>query len=277
MKPVSNSPDQENTCNYLEFAVRLTGYSRDMLGKSVNSELKINVKRDYSLVTELDLKIEKLFREKISQTFPGHGIIGEEYPDYQPESDFKWIIDPIDGTQEFINQLPFFGTMIALLYKDEPIVGVIDHAMLDICCFAGKGLGAYVGNKKIELPENQTGAQAVVLPARADFQRNNNEDLLFHQLTCHFGNYRVFRCCYGHTTTLLGQTRLTLEHRVHIWDIAASQILIEEAGGKYSTLQTFTTNTDRKLYSVIFGSKSDVYRTSQIFQPLFDACDLTCQ
>ena len=270
MTSEKHTPTPENIRKFLEFAVDLTFDSRRIINTRGNTHITVNFKRDNSLVSELDLEIETLFRKKISQAFPSHGIIGEEFPSYQLESEYIWILDPIDGTQEFINHLPFFGTLIALLYKGNPIVGVIDHAALDICCYGGRSLGTYIGDTKIKLKEAQPDTQAVVLPARADFERNTTEDMLFQQLTSHYENYRVFRSCYGHTTTLLSSTRLTLEHKVHIWDIAASQILVEETGGKFTILSK-STNGEDTVYTVVFGPKPEVKKATEILQPLFDS------
>ena len=129
-------------------------------------------------------------------------------------------------------------------------------------------------NTKIKLMDAQPDTQAVVLPARADFERNTTEDELFQQLTSYYENYRVFRSCYGHTTTLLSSTRLTLEHKIHIWDFAASQILVEEAGGKFTILSE-STNGEDTVYSVIFGPKSEVKNALKIIQPLFDSYSST--
>jgi len=273
MAPANKTLTPEKMRKFLKFAVDLTFDSRHIINTCGNTDIAVNFKRDKSLVSKLDLEIEMLFRKKISEAFPSHGIIGEEFPGYQLGSEYIWILDPIDGTQEFINHLPFFGTLIALLYKGNPIVGVIDHPALDICCFGGRGLGAYIGEAKIILKDSLSDTQAVVLPARADFEKNTNEDLLFQQLTRHYENYRVFRNCYGHTTTLLSSTRLTLEHKVHIWDIAASQVLVEEAEGKFTILSK-SINGEDTVYSVIFGSKSEVNKTTEVLQPLFDFYNL---
>jgi histidinol-phosphatase len=232
-------------------------------------KLTVEVKSDQSLVTSLDQEIETRLREQISLTFPEHGIIGEEYADHLPESDLTWVLDPVDGTQEFINQLPFYGTMIALLWHGKPVVGVIDHPPLDICCYAGLGLGAFVNEVKIQSLGEETRTQAVVLPARAEFEKNTWEDDLFQQLTSHYSNYRVFRSCYGHTTTLLGQTCLTFEHKIQLWDFAASQILIEEAGGKFTVIHE-TTMAGEKCFSLVFGSKPEVDKALIYLQPLLD-------
>ncbi|HOX53626.1 MAG TPA: inositol monophosphatase family protein, partial [Fibrobacteria bacterium] len=82
-------------------------------------------KRDNSPVTEADRQAEELIRARLATLRPTHGVIGEEYGVHLPQARYKWVVDPIDGTKAFIHGVPLFGTLLALLDGDQPVVGVI--------------------------------------------------------------------------------------------------------------------------------------------------------
>jgi fructose-1,6-bisphosphatase/inositol monophosphatase family enzyme len=88
-------------------------------------DYKKSTKLDGSIVTQADEEIEKLVRDKISQNYPEHNILGEEFGEINNNSDYCWYIDPIDGTKAFAEQIPTFGVMTALTYKDNPFFSVI--------------------------------------------------------------------------------------------------------------------------------------------------------
>jgi inositol-phosphate phosphatase / L-galactose 1-phosphate phosphatase / histidinol-phosphatase len=98
---------------------------KEGIQKSLNTEFK----SDGSPVTDVDKATEDRIREIISERYSDHGILGEEREDVAPDAEFKWLIDPIDGTIPFITGIPVFGTLIALVQGDTPIIGVIDMPM----------------------------------------------------------------------------------------------------------------------------------------------------
>lgn len=253
-----------------EFANGLADSARVLiLNHLKKNKAKITVKPDQSLVSDLDYKVELHYREQISQRFPNHGIVGEEFQDRNPTSDWKWIIDPIDGTQELVNRSPFFGTIIALHYCGRPIVGIIDHPILNLRCSGAFQLGTYINNNRFRLKNTAPTNKAVVIPARADFRKHAEEDALFASITAQYDNHRIFRNCYGHTSTIMGSTSLTIEHDVRLWDIAASRVLVEEAGGKYAVLRCLELAQDNKVYSIAFGLPSVVDQVVKLLKPLY--------
>jgi fructose-1,6-bisphosphatase/inositol monophosphatase family enzyme len=252
-----------------EFANELADTARALVLDDWDKKLQVATKPDHSLVSELDYKVELHCRELISERFPSHGIIGEEFGDHNLTSDWRWIIDPIDGTQEFVNKLPFFGIIIALHYRDKPLVGIIDHPIINLRCAGAYQLGTFINENRIRLENTDSTTKAVVIPARADFRKYAKEDALFVLITKHYNNHRIFRNCYGHTSTIMGGTKLTIEHDVRLWDIAASRVLIEEAGGKYAMLRRLDLAPDEQAYSVAFGVSSVVDQVVHLLQPLY--------
>src|SRR5262249_2433591 len=139
------------------------------------------------VVTDVDHAIERRLRDRIERWFPDHGVIGEEYPPTRPASPFQWIIDPIDGTEELVHGIPTFGAMFALHHRGTGLVGVIDHAALDVCVNAALGLGAYRNGQRIDLAAAAVSPHAerirLALSARINFTRQIDESHLFEAVT----------------------------------------------------------------------------------------------
>lgn len=111
---------------FAALAVRLADAARPIARKYFRGRFAIDDKPDSSPVTVADREIEAALRVLIEAEFPGHGIFGEEHGRVRMESDYVWVIDPIDGTQGFVTGKPLFGSLIALAYKGRPVVGVIE-------------------------------------------------------------------------------------------------------------------------------------------------------
>ena len=246
-------PTTINLDMYIDFAERQADIANQIINSTPQQQIKYQQKTDESIVTELDRKIETTIRSNIKTTFPKHGIVGEELPVHQQHAEYQWIIDPIDGTQEFVNGSPLFGFIICLQYFGIPVLGIIDHPLLALCCKAVLGQGTFANGLPIQMHQTHISRQSIVMPARADFMKHDNEELLFNKISREFSNYRTYRSCYGHTSTLLGHTCMTIEHDVHIWDIEATRVLIEEAGGRYKILRKKKLSSGEYVYSIVFG------------------------
>ena len=120
-----------DTQSFLDLAGRLADASGDMLRDHRRTAhataATFETKEDASPVTALDRAIEARMREIIAAAFPTHGILGEEFEPDRPDAELVWVIDPIDGTKQFITGVPVYGTLISLVREGRPILGVIDH------------------------------------------------------------------------------------------------------------------------------------------------------
>ena len=121
----------------------------DLSGKILKKNfLKLqSMKKDGSLVTNIDKEIEHKFRTKLKK-FKNHGVIGEEFGEENIEKEFVWVIDPLDGTHSFISGKPLFGTLICCLKKNQPVLGVIDIPILDKRWHGASGFGVKLNTKK---------------------------------------------------------------------------------------------------------------------------------
>ena len=111
---------------FISFANILADESSKIVMKYFRQNIKIENKDDNTPVTIADKKSEIIIRELINNAYPNHGILAEEFDDTKPNSEYIWVVDPIDGTRSFIAGHKDFGTLIALLYKKKPVLGIIN-------------------------------------------------------------------------------------------------------------------------------------------------------
>jgi histidinol phosphatase-like enzyme (inositol monophosphatase family) len=112
---------------FLKFAESMADVTGPMLGQAFLKRPAIEIKGDASFVTAHDKEIERVLREMIADEYPDHGIHGEEFESENIDAEFVWVLDPIDGTAQFIAGIPVFGTLIALAWNGRPFLGVINH------------------------------------------------------------------------------------------------------------------------------------------------------
>ena len=188
----------------------------------------------YDPVTEADKRAEAAMRSLIESAYPHDGILGEEYGHRAGDSDFVWILDPIDGTRAFIAGQPLWGTLIALEHQGKPVLGILDQPFLDERFTASAG--------KAEL---RTAASTQTLKTRACAKLDDAVITTTHPLL-HFNEaerQRYWaveeRCrlsryggdCYGYALVAMGFVDLVIETELKRWDVAPLIPLIEGAGG----------------------------------------------
>jgi inositol-phosphate phosphatase/L-galactose 1-phosphate phosphatase/histidinol-phosphatase len=120
------SPDD----TFVELAGRMADAAGAVVMKYFRAPMDVSAKPDQSPVTVADVEAESAMRKLIEEAFPDHGIIGEEMDNHQPDAEFTWVVDPIDGTQSFATGKPLFGTLIALLHQGRPVLGIMDMPAL---------------------------------------------------------------------------------------------------------------------------------------------------
>lgn len=124
---------------FVALAHRLADAARPVVRHYFRTPVSVDTKKDSSPVTIADREVETAMRAIIKETFPGHGILGEEHGTENGGAEYVWVLDPIDGTMAFITGKPSFGTLIALARDGVPILGVVDQAILDERWIGGDG------------------------------------------------------------------------------------------------------------------------------------------
>jgi myo-inositol-1(or 4)-monophosphatase len=195
--------------------------------------IEIKHKQDYSPVTIADRETEQIMREAIKKRFSDHGILGEEHGTYQPESPVQWILDPIDGTKSFIHGVPFYTTLVAVLYRDKPVSGVIFAPALDELCEAAKGEGARLNGKSCAVRSCQSLQDATFLTTDVTSQSEYNFGEPFNQLLQKTALHRTWGDAYGHMMVATGRADIMFDAIQNIWDAAPLLPILQEAGGVF--------------------------------------------
>ncbi len=197
------------------------------------ADVAIDTKSDRSPVTIADRTAEKAMRAVLSERFPDHGVLGEEFGLERPEARLRWVLDPIDGTRAFVSGRPTFGTLIALLDGETPIVGVIDQPVLH-----ERWVGA-VGRRTLftGLYGGRVGCRACPSLADAELSCTSPEMLgpdmpRWQRLVGAVRRNYWGGDCYAHGLLALGQIDVITESTMHLWDWAALVPVVEGAGGK---------------------------------------------
>jgi histidinol-phosphatase len=224
----------------LNFAVTAAGNAgQHTLRYFRRDGIVVERKSDTSPVTIADREAEQLLRTAIAAEFPDDGVLGEELGETKGTSGFRWILDPIDGTKSFICGVPLYSTLVGLEHEGRSILGVIDIPALDECVYAARGQGAWYQH-----------GQSAPVPARVSIKSSLNDGLFvtsevktfvetdrkeaFDRLQSAAWLTRTWGDGYGYLLVATGRAELMVDPKMNVWDCAALQPVIEEAGGKFT-------------------------------------------
>lgn len=257
--------DNNDSLAYLTFGRALAAQARRVIAH-YGRQFKVSTKPDGSFVSEVDVAIERALRESIATRYPTHAIHGEELPATRAGAEFTWLIDPIDGTDNFVHGVPTYGCMVGLHRGDEPVMGVIDHPALDLCYSAARGAGAFCNERRIRIDDfaHIRGGEPIVgFAAPANFLKTGELGLLERAQQV-FPNTRGYRDCFAHSRVAQGSAAAMVEVNVSIWDLAATQVLIEEAGGAFIPVKTPKARPE--YVSAVFGEGTIARRLAALLQ-----------
>lgn len=201
-------------------------------------DLVVETKPDLTPVTEADRAVERALREHLAKRAPGHGVLGEEYGDEIGGGDFRWVIDPIDGTKSYVRGVPVWATLVALEHRGVPVVGAVSAPALGTRWWAGRGLGAFRDGTPIavsrvcELGDAQI---SFAWDTKERFETDGIGDRML-ELAHRCWRMRGFGDFWQHTLVAEGAFDISVDPIVSYWDAAALLPIIEEAGGSWSTL-----------------------------------------
>ena len=235
--------------------------ARQTILAALQGDISSRLKADGSFVTDLDLAIEQQIRRRLADQFPGHGVIGEEFAQSGDDAEFQWVIDPIDGTHSLRNGIPLFGTLLALRHAGSSVVGVIDLPILRRTYSAGFDLGATCNGRKLQLTDLQSEGdidnEIIAIGERRQFVNIGKENV-FDGLTQAHPSVRTYCDCFGHALACDGSVGAMVDFNLCIWDMAATEVLIEEAGGELVCVDTRQAPDALTRYDLIFGKPAVV-------------------
>jgi histidinol-phosphatase len=196
---------------------------------------EVMTKPDSTPVTEADLAIEAMVRERIAHEFPGDDVLGEEQGG-SDQGGRTWILDPIDATKNFALGIQIWGTLLALRVEGDLKVAVVSAPALGERYAAVRGEGAELNGTPIGVSQVTRVADAHVLYAgmKTFLRPPRNEAVL--ELVAEGSRTRGFGDFWGHVLVARGAAEIMMEPELNVWDYAAPQLVTEEAGGRVTTL-----------------------------------------
>jgi myo-inositol-1(or 4)-monophosphatase len=230
---------------YEAFIRRLAETSGEaILSHYGKQHLATELKADESPVTIADREAEGVMRSLIEKNFPDHGIIGEEYGTVRGESEYVWVLDPIDGTKSFISAVPLFGTLIGLLHQGKPVLGCIHQPVLRQLMI-GNGKQTTLNGEPVHVRRCPSLTNATLLttdplnPAR--HQNGPAYDALCNQVRL----VRTWGDCYGYLLLAAGWADIMLDPVMKPWDFLPLVPVVEGAGGRISDWKGNPASTQR--------------------------------
>jgi myo-inositol-1(or 4)-monophosphatase len=218
----------------IEAAKEAGKFLKHNLGKV--KEITVKSGQEKNLVTEIDKKSEELVVSIIRKHFPGHDILAEESgSEHGKQSEYRWIIDPLDGTTNFTHGLPIFCVSIGLERKGEVIAGVIYDPNLDELFSAEKGRGAFLNGRRLRVSQTPSLKQSLLVTGFPYNVSENPDNCLEHFVNFVIGCQGVRRmgsAAIDLAYVAAGRYDGFWEVHLNAWDMAAGVILIREAGGK---------------------------------------------
>ncbi len=218
------------------FCKELSVISSNIIKNYWRKEINIETKKDESPVTIADKKAEEVMRQMIMKEFPDHGILGEEFGEYNPDAEYKWVLDPIDGTKSFICGTVTFGTLIALTKNNRPIIGVINQPILNEFLI-GDNTSSYLNDKKVSVSNCDKIESSVLLTTDyLNIEKYQNKPA-FDELMKKAKLFRMWGDCYGYYLVATGFAEIMIDPIMNPWDSLALIPIINGAGGKITDYQ----------------------------------------
>lgn len=225
----------ENYNKFLDVAMRAADLSRKILTEHRKKYLRGNydfkTKNDASPVTETDERVEREIRDMISKAFPDHGMLGEEHGAEAETAEFVWVIDPIDGTRQFIVGYPFYGTLIALCHHGVPVLGVVEMPVMAERWVGIKGRQSTVNGLPIKTRPHDDLATTLAASSNTEFVFPEDRDAYENLRTS--TKWRVYGgACYGYMSLAAGKIDLCYDSGImREVDYCALVPIVEGAGG----------------------------------------------
>lgn len=207
-----------------------------------SSDLKVEAKPDLTPVSDADIACERTLREILAEKRPNDEVLGEEFGGEAIFSGRQWVIDPIDGTKNFVRNVPVWATLIALLEDGKPVVGVVSAPALGRRWWAAEGAGAWkttIGRaepKRIHVSGVANIADCSISNSSLSGWKERGLRDNFIALTDEAWRLRAYGYFFSYCLVAEGAVDVAAEPEVSLWDLAALDIVVREAGGAFTSL-----------------------------------------
>ena len=223
----------------LETAIQAAKAGEAVIRHYYEKNIQVQIKEDLTPVTVADVETEHAIKAVLQAAFPEHGFYGEETGKSDKDSEYTWLVDPIDGTKAFVRQYPMFSTQIALMRGDELIVGVSNAPMFNggEMAWAAQGQGAFLNGDPIHVSHIETLGQAALSAGNIKSLAQSTHWAGFGQICQTVNRTRGYGDFLHYHLLASGRIDLVIESDVNILDIAALCVIVREAGGVFTDLQ----------------------------------------
>jgi len=224
---------------YLETAVEIARESGALLANYFERRVLFELKGEFDLITEADRASEKLVVERLRTHFPSHAIVAEEGGGHQSPSEYRWFVDPLDGTTNFAHSFPMFNVTLGLERAGELVAGVVYDPLRQEMFTAERGAGAYLNNRRIHVSKAATLADSLASTGFPSRKRHHNVNIHFYyQLAmASHGVRRTGSAALDLAYVACGRLDFFWEFGLKPWDMAAGTLLVQEAGGRCSDMK----------------------------------------
>ncbi|MGH7309331.1 MAG: inositol monophosphatase family protein [Candidatus Rokuibacteriota bacterium] len=220
----------------LAAAVEAARAAGEVALKYYRAGFAVTLKPDSTPVTQADREAEQVIRDILGRALPDYGFLGEELGACGP-AERRWIVDPIDGTQNFVRHIPLWATLIALEEAGDVTVGVIHNPVTGDLYAARRGAGASLNGAPLRVSSRADLGEAQLVHAGLDILRLGGYWEGFVRLVDATARQRGFGDYYGYTLVAEGKAEVYLEADLKPWDLAACRLLVEEAGGRFTDFE----------------------------------------
>lgn len=230
-----------------DVAVKAAKQAGRLLSSRFGNINRIKSKGDRDMVTDIDLAAESIVKKHIIKNFPGDNIISEEKPVVR-QSEWSWIIDPMDGTHNYIHNINIFGVSIAIAYKQDVLMGVIYMPQENALYFAQRGKGAYRNGKRISVSKRKLRQSTLIFDSSIRYGKDAMLKDLGNLVDEVFNIRMLGSTVRGLTYIAEGKVEAEIEYNDKLWDFAAGLLLIQEAGGRVTDLSGNSWDMNTKGY-----------------------------
>ncbi|MBK7632241.1 MAG: histidinol-phosphatase [Ignavibacteriales bacterium] len=225
-----------NINEFNPFFKLLVDQSSPIIRKYFRTSISVESKLDQSPVTIADKLAEEKMRSLIQKEFPSHGLIGEEFGNYNSDAEYVWVLDPIDGTKSFISGALSFGTLIALLKNGKPIIGAINHPILNEFLIGDNKICLLNGIETRVRDCSKISEATLLTTDHLNIGKYQNQKS-FDKLTNKVKLYRNWGDCYGYYLLATGFADIMIDPIMSVWDSMALIPIINGAGGTITDYQ----------------------------------------
>lgn len=194
-----------------------------------------DLKGDGSPVTIADREAERLIRHELRTRFPRHDIVGEEFGEDRRDGEYRWWLDPIDGTQSFVHGVPLYGVLVGLEVSGVPRVGVAHFPALEETYAAATLLGAWWNGRRARVSPLAALDRSLMAFTMTTSPPESHAYRGFEALKRATALQRGWGDCYGHCLVATGRAELMLDPAMNPWDCAALVPILQEAGGTFTS------------------------------------------